>query len=145
MHEAGVVRLIDLKAFLYLCRYSFIDHFVDEGARLLRINHLIAISVNHFALIVHHVIHIERAFANEIIALLDAFLCRFDRFVEPWMLKLLSFLKTEALHDSGHPISRAEVAHEIVFEADIKSRTSGIALARATPAQLPLYPARFVA
>src|SRR5260370_34148158 len=60
------------------------------------------------------------------------------------MLQLLPFLETEALHDSGHPISRAEVAHEIVFEADVKSRTAGIALARATPAQLSIYPASFV-
>src|SRR5256885_16981089 len=61
------------------------------------------------------------------------------------MFKLLAFLEPESLHDFRHPIGRAEVPHEIVFETDVKSRAARITLARATSAQLPIDPARFVA
>src|SRR6266481_3761052 len=60
------------------------------------------------------------------------------------MLELLTFLETKALHDSRHPIGGAEVAHQIVFETDIESRTARIALPRAAPAQLSIDAARFV-
>src|SRR6266581_6021649 len=60
------------------------------------------------------------------------------------MLELLPFLQAKALHDSRHPVSRAEVAHQVIFEAYIKSRTARITLARAAPAQLSIDAARFV-
>ena len=122
----------------------FVDHFVDQFARVLGIDRVVAIGVNDLALIVHHVVEIERAFASEIIALLDPFLRGLDRLVQPWMLEFLAFLEAEALHDFRHAIGRAEIAHEIVFEADVKARAARIALARATSAQLPIDAARFV-
>src|SRR5439155_4082486 len=61
------------------------------------------------------------------------------------MLELLAFFEPETLHDFRHPIGRAEIAHQIVFEADIKTRSARVALARATSAKLSIYPARFVA
>src|SRR5205814_9372776 len=60
------------------------------------------------------------------------------------MLELLALLETKALHDSGHPIGGAELAHQIVFEADIESRTARVALPRAAPTQMSIYAARFV-
>src|SRR5204863_10094699 len=60
------------------------------------------------------------------------------------MLELLTFLETKALHDSRHPIGCPEVAHQIVFEADIESRTAWITLPRAAPTQLSIDAARFV-
>ena len=81
----------------------------------------------------------------EVIALLDALLRGLDGLVQPRMLELLAFLEAEALHDLRHAIGRAEVAHEIVFEADVKARAARIALARATAAQLAIDAARFVA
>src|SRR5438270_10360034 len=60
------------------------------------------------------------------------------------MLERLPFCKPEAFHDFRHPIGSAEVAHQIVFEADIKSRSARIALPRATATKLSIYPAGFV-
>ena len=125
-------------------RHRFVDHFVNQFPRLLRVDRVVAEGVNDFALIVHHVVEIERAFAREIIALLDALLRRLDRLVQPRMLQLLAFLEPETLHDFRHAIGRAEVAHEIIFKADIKTRAARIALARATSAQLPIDAPRFV-
>jgi len=50
------------------------------------------------------------------------------------MFEFLAFLEAEALHDSRHAIGRAEVAHQVVLETDIKARTTRIALTSATPA-----------
>ena len=60
------------------------------------------------------------------------------------MLELLAFFEPKPLHDFRHPIGSAEVAHQIVFEADIKSRSARIALPRATATKLSIYPAGFV-
>ena len=61
------------------------------------------------------------------------------------MLELLAFFEAKALHDFRHAIGRAEIAHQIVFEADIEASRARIALARATSAQLAIDAARFVA
>src|ERR1700693_3468749 len=60
------------------------------------------------------------------------------------MLELLALFEPEALHNLRHSISCAEIAHEIIFEADIKSRSARIALTRAASAKLSIYPPRFV-
>src|SRR3954469_22524484 len=60
------------------------------------------------------------------------------------MLEFLAFLEPEPLHDLGHPISRAEIPHQVIFKAHVETRTAGIALAGATAAELPIDPARFV-
>src|SRR5207237_7730826 len=67
-----------------------------------------------------------------------------NRFVQPAVLQLLTFFQSETLHNFRHPIGRAEIAHEIVFEADIEPRSARIPLARATSAKLSIYTPRFV-
>ena len=60
------------------------------------------------------------------------------------MLKFLAFFEPESLHDFCHAIGGAEIAHQIVFEADVKSRAARITLACAASAKLPIDTARFV-
>src|SRR5262249_32024124 len=60
------------------------------------------------------------------------------------MLELLALLQPEALHDFCHPIVRAEVAHQLVLDTDVKPRGARVALTRAAPAYLPINPARSV-
>ena len=64
MDEARVVWFIVLDILLHFRRHRFVDHFVDKCARLLRIDCLVAISVDDFTLIVHHVVEIERPFSD---------------------------------------------------------------------------------
>src|SRR5947209_15834719 len=61
------------------------------------------------------------------------------------MLQFLPFLEAKPFHDLGHPISGAKIPHEIIFKAHIKTRAARITLPRATSAELPIDPARFVA
>src|SRR5438093_7909133 len=141
MDECVVVRLIDIEILFYLRWHGLVDHFVDKLPWFLGIDRLVAISVNNLALHIHHVVEIECSFSNQIIALLHTFLRGLDRLVKPPMLQLLPFLESETLHDFCHPIRRAEVAHQIVFETDVESRCAWIPLARATSTQLSIDPA----
>src|SRR5262249_55246190 len=120
------------------------DYFINECARIFRVDHLVAISINDLALHVHHVVKIEGPFSDQIVPLFDPLLCCLDRFVQPAMLKLLSFLQAKSLHDLVHSVGRAKVAHQIVFEADIETRCTGVALSRATATKLTIYPARLM-
>ena len=60
------------------------------------------------------------------------------------MFEFLALLEAEALHDFRHPIGCAEVAHEIVLEANVEPGRARVALAGATPAELPIDASRFV-
>ena len=117
---------------------------IEPVAHVVAADDFVAEAVDDFALLVHHVVEIERAFALLEVALLDALLRRLDGMVEQRMLQFLAFFEAETLHDLAMR-SRAEDAHQIVFERNEKVRRTGIALARATAAQLAVDAARFVA
>src|SRR5207244_2192995 len=87
----------------------------------------------------------ERAFADEVIALLDALLRGLDGFVQPRVFERLALLHAEALHEARHAFGGAEVAHEVVLEAHVETREAGIALARAAAAKLAVNAPRLVA
>ena len=81
MDETRVVGLIHIEIFFYLRRHGFVDDFEDKFARLLGIDHFVAVGVNDLALHVHHIIEIESPFSDKVVALLDTFLRRLDRFI----------------------------------------------------------------
>ena len=64
------------------------------------VDDLIAEAINDFALLVHHVVVLERAFADLEIVLLDAFLRLLDRAVQQRMLQFLAFFQAHLLHVS---------------------------------------------
>ena len=78
------------------------------------------------------------------IVLLDAFLRLLDGTVQQRMLQFLAFFEPHLLHQF-HDAVGAEQPHQIVFERNEKVRRTGIALARATSAQLPVNAPRLVA
>ena len=64
MHEARVIGLIDVEILFHFRRHGFVDHLVDKFARFFGIDHFIPIGVNHLTLHVHHVVEVQRAFAD---------------------------------------------------------------------------------
>ena len=127
-----------------LGRDGLFDHFVKQWPRVVGIDRVIAEAIDHFALFIHHVVEIERALANHVIALLHALLRRFHRLIEPRMLQLLAFLEPEAFHHLGHAIGRAEAAHEIILKAHVEAGETRVALAGATSAKLTVDTARLM-
>ena len=78
MNERAVIRLGFIDMLPHLFRHRFIDDLVNQGPRILRINHLVAIAVNNLALIVHDIVEIESPLSLQIIALLHSLLRRLD-------------------------------------------------------------------
>ena len=64
-----------------LLRHDFINDFVDENARILRIHDLVAIAVDDLALLVHDIIELKGAATHEVVPLLDALLGCLDALV----------------------------------------------------------------
>ncbi len=107
-------------------------------------NDIVAIAIDHLALLVHHIVELQRPLAREIVPLFDPLLRRLDAPVQPWMLQLLPLFQPKALHDFRHPVRRAEIAHQVILEAYIKARCARVALPRAAPPELPVNPPRLV-
>ena len=125
-------------------RHDFVDHLMDEGARMVGIHDLVAVAVDDFSLLVHHVVELKGPAAHEVVPLLDPLLGGLDALVEPGMLELLALLHAEGLHDLGHAVGCAEVPHEVVLEADVEAGTARISLTRAASAQLAVDAARLM-
>ena len=121
------------------------DDLVDQFARIFGGEDFIAIAVDDFALIVHHIIEIEDVLPAPIVELFHAFLRGLHRAVEPAVLKCFAVLHTESLHHGCHAFCGREVAHEVVLEGDKELGISGVSLPRATSAELAVDPAGFVA
>src|SRR6186713_2538005 len=60
------------------------------------------------------------------------------------MLERLVLLHAETFHHLRHAIRSAEIAHEVVFEADVEAAEARVTLARATPAELAIDTPSFV-
>ena len=78
---------------------------------------LVAEAVDDFALLVHHVVVLERALADLEVVLLDAFLGLADGAIKQRVLELLAFFEAHLLHVLDDLV-RAEQAHQIIFERD---------------------------
>ena len=91
--------------------------------------------VHDRALLVHHVVELERALADGVVLLLHAALRGLHRLVQPAVLHHLALLHAEAQHDA-RDLLRPEEAHEIVLERNVELGTTGITLTRAAATQL---------
>ena len=100
---------VGLQELMDFHRHRFVDDFIDQCARLRRIDRLIAVAVNDLPLLVHYVVILERVLAAHVIALLDAFLRILDALVEPGMLEFLAVFEAEALHDPSHAVRRSKL------------------------------------
>ena len=129
---------------LHLLEHDFLHDVHEAVADVVGVDDLVAEAVDDFALLVHHVVVLERAFADLEVVLLDALLRLLDGAVEQRVLQFLAFFQAHLLHVLDDPV-RAEQAHQIVFERDEEVRGAGVALARATAAQLAVDAAGLVA
>ena len=71
--------------------------------------------VNHFALVVHHIIVFQQSFSNTKVVFLYLFLRTLYGFGNHGMLDDFAFFNTHAIHQPGNAV-RTEQAHEVVFQ-----------------------------
>ena len=129
---------------LDLLQHDLLHDVHESVADVVGMDDVVAEAVHDLALLVHHVVVLERALALLEVVALDALLGGLDGAVEQRVLELLALLEAHALHDLGDALGTEE-AHEVVFERDEEVRRTRVALARAAAAQLAVDAARLVA
>ena len=92
-------------------------------------------SIHGLTLLVHHVVVLEQVFARLEVLPFHCLLRRFDPVGDHPRLDGHPFFHTHLLQQRSNPLPRKN-AHQVVFERQIKSRRSRIALPSGAPAQL---------
>src|ERR1035438_9922023 len=117
-------------------------------ADALAFQHLVAVGVDHTALLVHHVVVLEHAFADQEVLLLDLLLRFLDLFGEhPSLDRLLVALlvhPTQFVQDAVDTVAR-EQAHKVVLRGQEEARLARVSLATGATAQLVVDPPGLVA
>src|SRR4051794_275630 len=129
-----------------------LDHVAHLTARLLAdalsFEHLVAVGVDDTALLVHHVVVLQHAFADQEVLLLDLLLRFLDLFREhPRLDRFLVALVVDAAEFVEDPVDAVarEQAHEVVLGREEEAGLTGVALATGTTAELVVDAARLVA
>ena len=110
-------------------------HLRDRVRQALGIHQLDALLEDDLALVIHHVVVLQKVLADVEVARLDLLLCLFEGLVDPGMDDRLVFLEAELLQHAVHAFG-AEDTHQVVLQGQVEFRTAGIALAAGTAAQL---------
>ena len=106
---------------------------------------MMAHGVHDGALLIHHIIVIQYMLAPDVIPLLHTLLGALNNLIHEAVLHGFTLLHAESIHDLGHALAAAEVAHEVVFEGEKELGGAGIALSRTATAKLSVNSASFVA
>ena len=120
------------------------DHVADRVRDVRRLEQLVALLVDHAALVVGDVVVFEQLLPDVEVARLDAVLRLRDRAVDDRMLDRLAFGHLEPLHDRAQALA-AEDAQQRILERQVEARRPGIALAAGAAAQLVVDAPRLVA
>src|SRR3954451_4421351 len=140
--EALEVPLLDVVAGRVLVDEP-VDHLGDllarDRAHVAALEHLVAVLVDDLALLVHHVVVLEDALADEVVLLLDLALGVLDLLREHLRLDRLLLARLphgpEAVEDAVDAIA-GEQAHEVVLGGEEEARLAWVALAPGAAAQL---------
>ena len=113
-------------------RNGFFNDLVNQFAWVLGADDFVAVAVDDFTLLVHHIIKVEDSFTPCVVTLFNALLSCFNGLVEPLVLESFTVFHAEAFHHVGHALGGGEVAHQVVFERNEELAHAGVALTRAT-------------
>src|SRR5436190_11114865 len=107
----------------------------DLRRQVRRLEDVVALLIDHLALVVGDVVVLEQLLSDVEVARLDLPLRALDRARDDARLDRLAVGHLEALHDRADAISR-EDAHERIVEAQVEARRARVALAARATAQL---------
>ena len=120
------------------------DHVADGVGDIRRLEQLVALLVDHAALVVGYVVIFEQLLADIEVARLDAILRLGDRAIDDRMFDRLALGHFETLHDRAEALA-AEDAKQRIFERKIEARRPRVTLTSGATAELIVDTPRFVA
>ena len=120
------------------------DKAEDGALDIKPVEHLLALTVDDLALLVHHVVVLEHGLARLEVAGLDARLRVFDGAREHLRVDGHVLGHVEAVHQIRDAFA-AEQAHQVVVEGEVEARLAGVALTAGAAAKLVVDAAGVVA
>ena len=106
-------------------RHALLDHLLRFGLQLFpAFERERSQRIDHFTLLVHHIVILQKAFARLEVLELDALLRLLDGSGDERVREHLALLGPHAVHQLRNPI-RSEESHEVVFEATGRTATPG--------------------
>src|ERR1700761_6123454 len=124
-----------------------VDHvftnIVDGCRHVFGLEQLVALRVDHLALIVGNVIEFQKVFTNIEVVLLDLALCLLDLPADHAIFQRVVFLHAEHAHPAADPVA-SEDAQQVVLQRQVETRRTRIALAARTTTQLVVDTARLM-
>ena len=119
------------------------EHLLYGIANILSHQHSSALRIDHFPLLVHHIIVLQNLAAGFIVALLNALL-RFFNLPRHHAVFQRDILSARNLFNDHADALSAKQAHEVVLQGDIEAGSARVPLAAASAAQLIVYAAGFM-
>ena len=119
-------------------------HVADDLPQILpRVEHLVALPVDHIALPIDHVVVVDQMLANVEVVGLHLQLRLLQRLAHHPRFERCAVLQPRPLQHPRQPVGR-EALHHPVLERDVETRRTGIPLPPRTTAQLIIDPPRLV-
>ncbi len=119
-------------------------HRLDGFGNIGGLQQLVALGVDHLALVVGDIVVLQQLFADVEVARFDLALGVFDGAGHPGMLDRLAFRHLQAVHDGRHAVG-GEDAQQRIFQRQVKTAGTIIALTPGAAAQLVVDAARLMA
>ena len=106
---------------------QFFDHKEDVFAQIFAMQNLPPLSINHFTLLVHHVVIFQHVLTGIEMLRFHFFLRLLDGPRNQGMLDRLIFLHPQFIHQ-GRDVVSAEQTHQIIFQGQIETGGTRVAL-----------------
>ncbi len=107
----------------------------DLGGQVLRVEDVVALLVNHLALVVGHIVVFQQLLAHVKVARLNLALGAFDAAGDNAGFNGFAIGHFQAVHDRLDPVAGKD-AHQRIVQAQIETRRTGVALAAGAATQL---------
>ncbi len=117
---------------------------VDVGLDAVRLQQLVALAIDHLALVVVDVVEVQQVLADVEVVRLHLALRVGDLLGDQRAFDDVVFLQAHPRHHLLYPVG-GEDAHQVVFQRQVEAGRTRIALAAGTPAQLVVDAAALVA
>jgi hypothetical protein len=141
------VPLLRIGVLRHMLRHKIVDDgmaHVGDDFRHIVLHPFDALIEDNLALIVHHVVELQKVLADVEVARLDLLLRLFERLVDPGMNDRLVLFQSKLLQHAVELVG-PEDPHQVVFEREKELGMTRIALAARTTAQLVVDAAAFMA
>ena len=117
---------------------------IDLPAQAVSVQDIVALLVDHLALVVGHIVVFQQLLANIEVARLNLALSALNAAGHDARFNGLALGHLQAVHDGAHAIARKD-AHERIVQTQVEARRTGVALAPRSATQLVVNAARLVA